>query len=120
MPFPLILCGPILRRVEPTLATVWIALRESATLELKLWNAFVKDDSATGLFNGPANQEVQNALSNTSTTIRLGDQLHIGVVTFKLPPDKPLVPHLTYSYNVILTTASGTHDLKSEGLLKGS
>lgn len=118
MPFPLLLAGPILRRVEPTLVTVWVALREAATLELKLWNGLVQDTSSSPLFNGPANQEVPGATANTSTTIRIGDQLHIGIVTFKLPQIKALLPNLTYSYNITLTTASGTHDLKSLGLLK--
>ncbi|HEU4933412.1 MAG TPA: hypothetical protein VFT48_15115 [Pyrinomonadaceae bacterium] len=119
MSFPVMLAGPILRRVEPTLVTVWVALRESAGLELKLWNGLVSDTSSSPLFSGPANQEVPGAISKTSRTIRIGDKLHIGVVTFKLPPDKnTLLPHLTYSYNVTLTTASGTHDLKSLGLLK--
>lgn len=113
------LAGPILRRVEPTLVTVWVALRESATLELKLWNGLVKDTSSSPLFSGPGDQEVPGATSKTSATIRIGDQLHIGVVTFKLPPDKnTLLPHLTYSYNVTITTESETHDLKSLGLLK--
>ncbi len=119
MPFPVMLAGPILRRVEPTLVTVWVALRESATLQLKLWNGLVQDTSSSPLFSGPANQEVPGAIANTSATIRIGDQLHIGVVTFKLPPDKnTLLPHLTYSYNVTITTEAGTHDLKSLGLLK--
>jgi hypothetical protein len=118
MPFPLMLAGPILRRVEPTLVTVWVALRESGTLQLKLWNGLVSDTSSSPLFNGPANQEVPGATSSTSETMRIGDQLHIGLVTFRLPQIKALLPHITYSYNVTLTTASGTNDLKSLGLLK--
>jgi hypothetical protein len=118
MPFPLLLAGPILRRVEPTLVTVWAALREPATLELKLWNGLIHDESGSTLFNGPAAQEVPGALSRTSDTIRVGDQLHFGVVTFKLPPDKPLAPHVTYSYNLTIRTASGIQDLKSLGLLR--
>jgi hypothetical protein len=131
MPFPVMLAGPILRRVEPTLVTVWVALRETGTLELTLWKGLVKDESSDKLFRSPDPvpqpedpptgeeiQEVKNALSKTGATIRIGDQLHVGVITFKLPPDKPLVPHVTYSYNVTLTTTSGTHDLKSLGLLK--
>jgi hypothetical protein len=118
MPFPVMLAGPILRRVEPTLVTVWVALREAGTLQLKLWNGLVKDESSSTLFSGPANQEVPGALANTSATIRVGNQLHIGLVTFKLPQLKVLLPHLTYSYNITLTTTSGTNDLKSLGLLK--
>ena len=83
MPFPLMLAGPILRRVEPTLVTVWVALRESGNFELKLWNGLVKDSPVRRLFSGPANQEVPGAIKNTSATIRIGDQLHIGVVTFQ-------------------------------------
>ena len=75
MPFPVMLAGPILRRVEPTLVTVWVALREPATLELKLWNGLVKDTSTSPLFSGPANQEVPGATLNTSATIRIGAQL---------------------------------------------
>src|SRR5215211_1255921 len=99
MPFPVMLAGPILRRVEPTLVTVWVALREAGTLELTLWKGLVKDESSDTLFRGPDPvpqpedpptgeeiQEVKNALSKSSATIRIGDQLHVGVVTFKLPP----------------------------------
>ncbi len=118
MPFPVMLAGPILRRVEPTLVTVWVALREAGTLQLRLWNNLVKDESNSPLFNGPANQEIQDALSNSSSTIRIGDKLHVGIATFRLPPEKALAPHLLYSYNVTLQTSSGTHDLKSLGLLR--
>ena len=41
MALPLLLCGPILRRVEPTLASVWVALREPATVALRLWEGRV-------------------------------------------------------------------------------
>jgi len=70
------------------------------------------------LFSGPTSAEITAALTNASASIRIGAALHIAVATFKLPPQSALAPHLLYSYNVTLETASGTHDLKSLGLLK--
>ena len=37
MTLPLVLAGPILRRVEPTQASVWIALSKSARIGLQVW-----------------------------------------------------------------------------------
>ena len=42
MELPLLLAGPILRRVETTLATVWIALSEEATVRLLVWEGSVE------------------------------------------------------------------------------
>ncbi|MGZ8159079.1 MAG: hypothetical protein ACXWT1_11475 [Methylobacter sp.] len=119
MPLPLILAGPILRRVEPRLVTVWVALREACTLEIKLWNGLVKDDSGATSFSGPANLEIKGALVNSAATIRIGDQLHIGVATFKLPAEKALSPQSLYSYNLTLINQAGVEeDLKSLKLLR--
>jgi len=118
MPLPLMLAGPILRRVEPTLVSVWVALREASTMDIQLWTGLVQDDSDAQLFSGSASQEVKGALVHTASTIRIGDQLHIGVITLKLPSQNPLLPNFLYSYNITIQTASGTHDFKSLGLLK--
>jgi len=37
MSLPLLLAGPILRRVEPTLVSVWVALRDPCNVLLKVW-----------------------------------------------------------------------------------
>ena len=37
MDLPLILAGPILRRIEPNLVSVWLALSEAASVQLTLW-----------------------------------------------------------------------------------
>lgn len=118
MSLPLILAGPILRRVEPTLVTVWVALREPCTVRINIYNGLIQDQSSSTVFMPPANVEVTGALANTSSSIRAGAQLHIATATFKLPPITPLAPHLLYSYNITLQGASGTNDLKSLGLLK--
>lgn len=50
---PLLLAGPIVRRVEPGLASVWVAVRSPGSVELRLWEGLV--DAGTGegvLFEG--------------------------------------------------------------------
>jgi len=36
--WPLVLAGPIVRRVEPNLASVWVALKQPATIRLEIWH----------------------------------------------------------------------------------
>jgi hypothetical protein len=38
---PLLLCGPILRRVEPTLVSVRVTLRDLVTVAIRLWEGLV-------------------------------------------------------------------------------
>ena len=61
---PLLLAGPIVRRVEPTLASVWVALSEPATVTLKIWEGRVTAGSG-------------NVLNSTeppgTNTFRVGD-----------------------------------------------
>jgi hypothetical protein len=44
---PLILSGPILRRVEPSLVAVQVALSEACTVRLSLWENQIKASDAT-------------------------------------------------------------------------
>ena len=37
MPFPLLLAGPLLRRVEPRLVSVWVALSRQCRIGLTVW-----------------------------------------------------------------------------------
>ena len=114
---PLLLAGPILRRTEPLLATVWVALSAKATVEVRVWDGLIHDASNTPLFSTELPQLVP--LSNTADTLRIGDQLHIAVVTFKLAAANALLPNRTYSYNVTLRDESDAeHDLKSLELLQ--
>jgi hypothetical protein len=46
----LILSGPILRRVEPTLVSVQVVLEKPCTVKPSLWDGLVTDDRADGLF----------------------------------------------------------------------
>src|SRR3954468_17564095 len=97
---PLVLAGPILRRTEPTLVSVWVALSEKARVEVRIWDGLVHDasDTATMSTTLPAIEP----LSNSATTVRIGDHLHLALVTFKVAPAKALLPNRTYSYNVVL------------------
>jgi hypothetical protein len=110
---PLILAGPILRRVEPNLVSVWVALSQSASVKLNLWERRVAAGSGNILISGP---------DPAAATIRLGDKLHLAMVTLKIPPasTKTLRPGQIYSYDLELTpTGQGAKQtLKSLGLLE--
>ncbi len=71
---PLILSGPLLRRVEPQSVTVWLALKEPRLVTLRI---YARDD---------ANVLVQQC-EGTHHTIRLGDNLHIVAVTARTSTD---------------------------------
>src|SRR5690348_8612364 len=65
---PLILAGPILRRVEPSGVTVWLALKAPRTVTLRI---YAKNEKG---------QLVQQC-AGTHCTIRLGDFVHVVAVT---------------------------------------
>ena len=110
MPLPLILAGPIVRRVEPALVSVWVALRGQCTVKLSLWEGGqIKPGDREPLIAGP---------DPATKTLRVGDQLHLAVVSLKLPAGKVLVPGRIYSYDLTFQNQSGAQTLKSLGLLK--
>lgn len=114
---PLLLAGPILRRTEPTLVSVWVALSEKARVEVRVWDGLVHDSSGSTTLSTdlPAIQPS----ANSAGTVRVGDHLHIALVTFKLPAANALLPNRTYSYNVLLFGDTGNQeDLKSLKLLQ--
>jgi hypothetical protein len=106
---PLVLAGPIVRRVEPTLASVWVALRDPATVTLKLWEGRVTAGSGN----------VLHTADPPARTLRIGQQLHIALAVLKILPTSPrlLEPGKIYSYDLEIRTATETHTLKSLGLL---
>jgi hypothetical protein len=74
MSLPLLLAGPILRRVEPTLVSVWVALRDECNVRLKVWEGRAESGRPTPLAQSP-----------DTPTLRAGAQLHLAEVTVKLP-----------------------------------
>src|SRR4051812_8752329 len=96
MPLPLILSGPILRRVEPNLVAVQVALSQACTVKLSLWENQIKagDAKDTNLwFRTP---------DPGAKSIRIGAQLHMCVVAVRLPEAKKLVAERLYSYDLEL------------------
>src|SRR5678815_1644092 len=110
MNLPLMLAGPLLRRVEANLVSVWIALKEAGSVKLSLWvGGEIKAGEKEPTVSGP---------DPAAQTLRVGPQLHVVVVTLKLSLGNALLPDRTYSYDLSIQTASGTHTLKSLDLLQ--
>src|SRR5947199_2372323 len=65
---PLILSGPLLRRVEPQSVTVWLALKEPRIVTLRV---YARNDAG----------DLVQQCEGTQHTIRLGNHLHIVAVT---------------------------------------
>ena len=106
-PLPLVLAGPILRRVEKNLVSVWLALSEPREVTLSVWDGRVEAGTPLPLASGAATQ-----------TLRVGDQLHVVVVIVKLTEAEPLKAGHVYSYDLTFKKESETQTLKSLGLLK--
>jgi hypothetical protein len=104
------LAGPILRRVEPTLVAVWVALRDPATVTLSLWQGRVAA--------GSGNVFLSSDPPGTKS-IRVGKQLHIALAVIKIPKTSPrlLQPGQLYSYDLSIKTATETKTLKTLNLL---
>ena len=89
---------------------MWVALSQAASVTLSIWDKAISAGTDEGVFV-PTEAPQHSA---TKATIRIGDKLHIAVVTIDIPaPTTPLFPGTLYSYNV----AFGSADLKSLKLL---
>lgn len=115
---PLILAGPIVRRVTSRSVSVWVALSKSASITLSIWDKVIASGPGVELLVPPG---APLHFSKPTNTIRVANKLHMAVVTISLepPPLKPpLMPGTLYSYNVKFTTDTGDSDLKSLALLQ--
>lgn len=113
--WPLLLAGPIVRRVEPALVSVWVALKEPRQVRLSIWQGVRGTGSGEGLDSGDA-----ALFSGDADTIRVGERLHVAVVAAS--PSAALPAGQTFSYNLAFGAVGGafsaTADLKSLGLLR--
>lgn len=109
---PLILAGPILRRVEPTSVSVWIALSASRTVEVSVWAGDTVVPTVGAHFGGPGALHTGSA-----PTIRIGTKLHLALVTIDATAGA-LLPNTFYSYNVSFTGGAGSEDLSQQGYLQ--
>ena len=73
---PLILCGPIVRRVQNNSVSVWVALKQPATVGLSV-------------FSTPSTDTPD--LQGSATTRQLGEHLHVALVTAKAAGDTSLL-----------------------------
>jgi hypothetical protein len=108
MPFSFgdVLAGPIVRRVEPRLVTVWVALRTPAEVTLRIWDGLEFGDTGT-----------PPLASASSSTFRIGAALHVAVVLIEKPgPAQRLQNDTLYSYDLLLDTF-GASSPAGQGLL---
>ncbi|MFP5415291.1 MAG: hypothetical protein ACLGHZ_00165 [Actinomycetes bacterium] len=121
MDLPLLLAGPILRRVDPGLVAVWVALSEPATVTLSVWEGRVAADTPNPAFATSDDPPDPNAPPPRpgAATLRIGDKLHLGLVSVRLPPasGKAFQPDRLYSYDVRITRGGTTVGLSELGLL---
>ena len=113
MDLPLILAGPIARRLESRLFAVWVATSRPAAVKLSVWPGPVEAGTGPGTFSPSG----EFALGDTHT-IRVGARLHVCVVIARPPGSQAFLPGQRYSYNLGLTPdGAGPEDLRSTGLL---
>ena len=121
MNIPLLLAGPIVRRADPGLVAVWAALSEPAEVTLKVYEGRVAHDTTNAPFatsDDPADPNLPPPKPGKHT-LRIGERLHLAMVTARLPPasGKVFQPHLSYAYNLTIKVGNTTHDLNTLGLL---
>ena len=90
---PLVLVGPMLRRVDPTSVTVFLALKEARTATLRVYEGESAGSGTTVVATG------------SRETVRLGTNLHVVAVTATTAT--PLTPGRLYRYQVFFGPAGG-------------
>lgn len=96
---PLILAGPLVRRVEPGSVTIWVALRRKRRIRLEIYDA----DPPLGKIVATGQHD----------TIAIGTNLHIACVTAK--PVTPFAAGTTFQYNLFFDQLGGSDDIPSGG-----
>src|SRR4051794_11998494 len=116
MELPLLLAGPILRRVDPGIVAVQVVLSEPAEVTLTVWEGRVAHDTTNPPFASSDDAPVPHP---GKATVRIGASLHLGLVSARLPPasGKVFQPDRLYSYNVTIVGAQNRTDLAELGLL---
>ena len=118
MALPVVLAGPILRRVAGDSVSVWIALRDAAQVDLTVWAG---PQRSTGPRAVEGNAPV--VASGTVSTRPFGANLHVAVVTAKAE-GTVIAPGTIHSYDVTidnqnLLTLKLLEDEKAESRLPG-
>jgi len=87
---PLVLAGPILRRVTNVEVNVWIALRDARDVTLQLFDALTSTPAGTA----------------TASSQRVGDHLHVALVTLSAVS---LTWGALYSYDIYFMPTSASN-----------
>jgi hypothetical protein len=97
MNLPLLLAGPILRRVEPGLVSVWLAFSERCDVVLQTWEGRAESGRPTPFAESPP-----------TSTLRVGTKLHLVEVTVQIPDTAGTAfqPDTLYSYDVVIRPVS--------------
>jgi hypothetical protein len=110
---PLLLAGPILRRVEATSVSVWVALSKAARVRLFVWDSRVLTGTPDPMIASPG---------NGVRTLRVGQKLHIALVTLQVPANslQTLRSGHVYSYDLEIAPdgESARHTLGSLHMLE--
>ncbi len=122
MAIPLLLAGPIVRRIEPRSVTVWVALSQPGVVRIDLWQGRQKSTGPGAVASGDAPIKTGEV-----ETVKLGERLHVALastardraaaITF-FPIAPPLQPGAVYSYDITLTSGGTTIGLREMGLLE--
>lgn len=103
---PLVLAGPILRRVEKRSVSVWIACRDSFSAKLVIGPAM--DASNQPLDIKDASHWIYE-MPVESQSVALGTNLHVLVVTAEIPSTQAeLQPSVLYQYSIHITYTVGS------------
>ena len=121
MKLPLILAGPILRRVESTRVIIWLATSQPVELKGHLFKIEKKDRVPTNssliketAYNGYTYEKLDCQPNMTSA--QLGENLYIYLLEF-LSEDTPFPLNTFIGYNLFLDQGNRIYDLKDLGLL---
>ncbi|MEU1818819.1 hypothetical protein ABZ543_27060 [Streptomyces roseifaciens] len=113
---PLILAGPIVRRVEARSVSVWVALSDAVPVTLRIW-ADSQEAATTGGQVRTGRQPL--ATGQPVTPRRFGQKLHVAIVTVELAqPLPPLLPGSLVSYDLKFGGSAGDTWLREQGLLR--
>ena len=117
MPFelsekPLLLAGPLLRRVEPRSVTVWLASQDSRRVSLVLFQPGTKE-SGDPDYSAP----VEIARTEPTAPCQVGAKLY--VISLTITPDSDLETGKVYLYDLEFEATDGqpTDTLKTAGII---
>jgi hypothetical protein len=106
---PLILAGTILKHTEPESVTVWVALKESCQVELKVYDTTNDGELLANCL-----------LEGQRSTVGLGKYLHAVAVTARSKIGHRLTAGHIYAYDLVFTVANQSVQTLQEALCSNS